>query len=239
MTVQELIARSLRIIGVINPDTTLLADTLAVANSLLRSYNLDRNKIFTINRAEYTMPSAIKAFTYGPGGQFNGARPSELLDVNLFYQNTPSIVRVPLAILDEHQYAGISLPDMVNVPTKVYYDKGYKQTAVVGTALLYFHPVPNKVYTVEIFATTNLPAMVLLADTLLMPDGYDRMIAINLAREMGPEIGRPWTPENEAIRLEANAMVESNNAPSPIMGSDPALTAGRGSNFDYRTGQPW
>lgn len=219
------------------PTNAVAQTCLSRANSLLQSYNLDRNKIFTINRAVYTMSAAQKTQTIGPGGQFNGPRPNDISDANLLLQTAP-LYRIPLKILDAGEYAAITMPDIVSIPRQLYYDAAFKQTAVIGTGLLYFWPVPNAIYQVELFTTESLPTMVALGDSLKMPDGYDRMIASNLAVEIAPEFGRSVTPELAGIAIGSMEAVTSKNAPSPIMKSDLAIGQGRRSRFNYLTGEP-
>lgn len=219
------------------PSNTL-AETFRIrALSLMQSYNLDRNKIFTINRTVYTMSAAQKTQSIGPGGQFDGPRPNDLSEANLLLQSAPTY-RIPLDILDADQYADITMPDIVSIPRKIYYDAGYKQTAVIGTGLLYFWPVPNAIYQVELFTTEGLQALATLATVLKMPDGYDRMIASNLAIELAPELGRVVTPELAAIALGSMEAITSKNAPSPIMKSELAIGQSRRSRFNYLTGEP-
>jgi hypothetical protein len=241
MTVLDLITRSLRVIGWLRigelPSNDVAQGVLGIANSLLQSFNLDRNKIFTISRTVYTMPAAQKTFSIGPGAEFNSDRPNEITAANLLLQTSPAY-RIPLDLLNEEQYAAITVPDIVSIPRKIWYQTNFKQTAPIGSGLIYFWPVPNGIYQVELFASQNLPALVLLTDTLKYPDGYERMIVNNLAVEIAPEFGRQVTPELAAIAVASMEAVVSKNAPSPILGTDPAISPRRRSNFNYLTGEP-
>lgn len=246
MTVLDLITRSLNMIGWLQPSevpsNAVAQRCLDRATSLLLSYNLDRNKIFTELISTYTMTAAQQTQTIGPGGQFNGPRPTKIRDMNLLLQTNP-IVRVLLKAMDAQQFEeDQKVPTIVSIPQKYYYDAGFSQTAPVGLGKIYFYPVPNAIYPVEILQDQALAlgaAPVALGSTLLMPDGYDRMIAARLALEIAPEFGRPVTPDLVAIGVEAAALVDGRNAPSPIMKSDPAIGGRRRSGFNYLTGEPY
>ena len=242
MTAQDLINRACRLLGAVNAavnDAALAADMLAGLSDMIDSLNLDRNQIFTVQPAQYVWPSGVVSQTIGPGGNFNGPRPIKITEANLLYQTSP-LYKIVLKLLNADEYAAITMPSIASVPRQLYYDKGYSSSAPTGLGTLYSWPVPNGSYTFEFWCWLALTAPPLLTTTLVFPPGYQRMLAFELAREFAPEIGRPWATDLEMLRLEARYRVEANNAPSPLLRSDPALpgTTGR-SNFNYLTGEPY
>lgn len=220
MTPQDIINRALRLIGAISQGEAAEADDTANAlealNGLLASWSLERLNIYRI--AENTLPlsAGVGSYTVGPGGALNIPRPDRL--ASAFVRDVNGM-DIPLSVIDKPAYDAI--PDKAlpgTYPDRIWLDPA------TPLATLHLWPLPGANLTLHL-STWQALAGVALADTLVLPDGYERALAYNLALELAPEYGAPVSALVVKTAAESLAAVKRRNMPLMIAQIEPAMIA--------------
>lgn len=209
-------------------------------NRMLTALNLNSANIFTRRLDTYTMTANKQSYTIGdPAGSLTdlaGVRPARIEQggVNLFLTTSP-VIRVPIELIDDSQWADIRLQAVYTYPRKLYYDGGnYSPTATPAQfPKLYFYPIPAAAYTWEMFTWQKFSEVTNLSDDLILPDGYEDAIVKRLAINLCEDYQK--IPSQNLLRLanDAWAAIQSMNVQSPLLGTDPALTGQSGRFFNW------
>lgn len=185
MTILDLITLALkkaRVLGtgdiLSDEDAQMSLDTM---NLMLDSWSLDRLFVY-VEEAQVFQTTGNQAYTIGPGGDFDTARPNMLVSA---YSQVDSI-SYPIEILDNgNQYDQIALKSLGGVwPSYVWYEK----TFPLGT----LHFYPTGAATVVLRFTTPLQQFTSLTTPIALPTGYKKVIvdagAVELAQAFNTEI---------------------------------------------------
>ena len=238
--VLTLAQRAYRIAGIImapgpNPGTDMLGEAIPELNSIFAQWNIDGSMIFTEIIQQFPMNSGQKIYTIGGpglGADFDVVRPNYYHVANMIYPTGPQI-RVPMAILDDEQWASISLQDIPGAPAYVLYpDMGYPLTK------LYLAPQPNDGYFLEIYTWQSIPYVQSPQDLITLPDGYERMIVYTLAEALdalNPGLSK-MTPAAHKIAIAARDTVRTNNTRTPKLLSPPEMTQGGRAYVNWLSG---
>lgn len=155
----------------------------------------------------FTLTGAT-SYTWATGATFNSARP---VSVNSAYF-TLSGYDYPVSIINKDQYQAISDKTATSdVVDSVYINFTYPNATV------YVYPVPSS-GTLNLSSSKPLTEQATAATVLSMPQGYERMLRLNLAAEMMPQYG----VMNQAIiamAMKAKADIKRVNA-----ANNPVLT---------------
>ena len=199
MTVQDLIDRTLRLIGVIasgeSPTTTERNDAFAALNAMLLSWNAEQVTLFSVTlqtvtltgAASYplaTRPRRIKSAAVTATG--GGSRPPLLVDA-VGWSSVQDKTRTGLWA--EALYCDYAFP----------------------TANVYLSPKPAG-GTLEIYSYTPLTAFSNLSSSITLPDGYERALTYALAVEIAPEYGRTLPQEVVAVAGQSKQAITALNA---------------------------
>ena len=236
MTARELIASSLRLIGVLASGETASSneanDALTSLNQMLSSWSNENLVVYQKVRDEFTLTAADGSYTWGTtagAGNFTTARPSEVLKANLELQGTDP-QEIPLKILTLQEYANISSKTLDStVPMAVYFDGAFPNVGVE------FYPVPSVAEHVVFYSLKPFSTLTLSTE-LSYPPGYEKAIRYNLAIELCPEYGRPFDAVIGQQAIDAKAVIKRKNLQTPILKMDLPISSGKNS-FDYRTGE--
>lgn len=235
----------LRIAGITTlPGTTPSDDQygelVPMVNRMLGSYNLDGHKIFTAAINQFTLTSGQKSYTIGPGGEMDMERPLYIKEANVLLPTTP-VVRWPVYVYDDDEWASISIQDLSGAPPYgLYYDGALDPDTGLATLSVIFQPTDG--YILELYTWQRLMATFTAAsDVAVFPDGYPEMIVQNGARRLvgmypldSKLDGNQRTELKEMAAVSLRAVLTLNTQ-APKITCDPALNTG-GSN-DY--GRPW
>jgi len=222
MKAQPIISDALRLIGQVHPGQTPadaeLAEGLLVLNALLDSWSIERLNIIVVGSALYDLVTATGAYTIGPGGTFNQARPIKIERANIKVVDggaaTHWLRLGPLGLLTAKEWAAIIEPGATaTVPEALYYDHAFP----LGNINLW--PVPVFTGTapkIELFYWNALTAFPDLntTDVSLAP-GYDAALKYNLALVLAPRHGVAPPQAVVAAAAETKAAIRALNVALP------------------------
>lgn len=164
-------------------------------------------------------------------------RPVKILNANIILTySSGQPVRVPMRIVDNDWWANNRVPTIeTTLPTHLYYQPEFPN------GLLYFWPVPQIAYPVELNTWTQLLNLG-LTDTFNLPPGYEDAVTYQLAVSICPAYGRPLDPTLQRLAREALGRIQSNNSATPNIttadyGVPGTSTDQRGrADFNWKTG---
>lgn len=241
-TVLSVITDALSLLGVASSAVTVSANDadrgLSALNSLNEALGIERGAIVTVRIDVFALVANQQAYTYGSGGNWNAARPTDILQANIIVNNNPTLpVRYPLALLDDRQWSQVvSQLTPSTIPQALYNDGDYPLSVVS------LWPVPtDSNNTIEIYSpdvNASVPQFTAISDTFNLAPGYHRMIKYNLAVELAPEFGREPSATVLRIAKESLAAVKSQNLRPPYASSDYTnMSSRRRTGFNIITGQ--
>lgn len=214
-----------------------------ILNELYDQWNARSIGVYTERIQAFPLVNGTQSYTIGPGGNFNTDRPARIDKANILLTTGSTTVRVPpgLTLLDDEEYGSIPVLNVGGIPTRLYYDGDYKQTAPVGVGNLIFYPFPNQGnLQVELFDWTPYNNALTSADTVQVPDGVLMATTLSLAEQLAPMY---W---KRTAALLANLKTEAANARSIAFGlntraghlkTDVPRMPGKGrAYFNYLTG---
>jgi hypothetical protein len=209
MTVQELIDKSLQTLGVIAPGETPApeerTDALSALNSLIANWNAQQLPLFSVQLT--TVPLT------GAGSYTLGTRPMRIKSAQVLAAN--GAAQAPV-LVDAVGWASIADKTRTGIYAEALYcDYGFP----AATVSLSPRPAGG---TLEIYSYKQLTEFASLAESIVLPPGYERALRFALAMDLASEYGRTVTPEIAAAAQEAknaiaglNAVVLGEMAPGP------------------------
>jgi hypothetical protein len=213
-TAIQLITRSMRLSGVLGkgetPDNDESQDGLAALNSMLDSFSIERLNVYYIVSEALTMVPSQATYTM----DLNTTRPTRIED-ECFIRFAS--IDTALTLIDSAAYASLIAKTISsNIPMYLFVDM---QNQLVR---LNFYPVPSTTAAVAyIKSWKQLQQFTTLTDVIALPQGYEEMLAFNLAvRWASVEFGQMIKPEVEKIAITSKANIKRINAPSPIMNNE-------------------
>jgi hypothetical protein len=236
MTAREMIASSLRLIGVLAAGETASAneasDALTSLNQMLSAWSNENLVVYQKVRDEFTLTVNDGSYSWGTtagSGNFTTARPVQVLKASIELQGTDP-QEIPLKILTLEEYAEISLKGLdSSIPNAVYFDGAFPNVGVE------FFPIPSAAEHVVFYSLKPFSTLTLSTE-LSYPPGYEKAIRYNLAIDLAPEYGRPIDPDIRQQAMDTKAEIKRKNIQTPKLKMDVPASSGR-STFDYRTGE--
>lgn len=202
-TAQEMITRSMRLIGALGQGDAMTAseatDGLTALNVMLDSWAVEKIPVYSARRDTF-VPNGSESYTIGTGGTINIPRPNEILSMTWRSNNVDYFIHKT----GQHIWDQISFKSVVSIPEIFYYEK----TFPLGR--IYIFPSPSGGM-MEIQSNERLQSFSGLTDQLSLPPGYQRAIEFNLALELAGEYAMP-VPDTVANRaIESKAAISSAN----------------------------
>ena len=202
-TYRDLIAGSLRLIGVIGESETptpYQAETaISALQEMIDAWNADDMMIYTTSFHELPLTLPKQTWTIGPGADIDvPVRPAELSTVFLrMNASTASPVDMPMAILSP-------------------------------IATIYLWPVPNVAdTTLNLLFNQTLNSGVGLDDIDNLPPAYRQALRFNLACLLAPEFGREATQTVVATAYKSKNVIGQNNQNIDRLDFDSAIQGSR------------
>lgn len=234
MNVAELLAGSLRLVGVKASGEALTADEaadgLVVVNDVLEGWNLERLMIpGGLDPVTLSVTPGLQVHTIGTGGSLNTPRPAKIDSAAYVVGGT----EIPIEIVDEDGWSAIPTKNQTGAnPLKLWYDPAYPLGKV------YLWPYPNAAYSLVLWRWAQFPAFAAVTDTVILPPGHTKALRYAVALELAAEYGRPVPQSVVVIAQESKAAIKSLNISTPVLACDPALlTTHRGSGLgDFLAG---
>lgn len=236
----DIVTMAMQEIGAIDPNENPTGPEmnagLVKLNRLLDAWNADRRYIYTVNFSVFTLQPNLQPHTIGPTGTFVvPQRPEKLVAANVLlnYPGNTS-VRQPCNVRDADWWANKAAYAVVaTFPTDVYYEPDWNNGS------LFFWPVPNTAYPIELETWTVL-AQLQLSSTFCMPPGYMDAVVYSLAEALCPSFGKEVSPTLDKLRTDAIRRIQYMNSTIPRMGTkDAGMPRGNPTRpyFNYLTGQ--
>jgi hypothetical protein len=238
MTSNDLIASSLRLIGVLAsgevPSAAEANDAFNILNQMLDSWNTERLAIFTVQR-QVVVPATLKqAYTVGVGGDFNIPRPPRIDRIGVIsLQNSSEPLELPVELLTDVGWEAIPVKNISSsLPLKVWNDLGYPLMT------LSFWPIPNVEINFALYTWTALTQFPDLVTDQEFPPGYLKALRYNLAVDLAPEFGVQQVPQVVVAQAaESKGKIKALNQPLLDMVCDTALVNQRGGRYNWLTDQ--
>jgi hypothetical protein len=188
------------------PDGTTIVSFDAGANTVTMSQNATASP--GAQQISYTIP-----------GDFKMPRPLRITNAFTRIYTQGSGLDYPIEIVDQRRYVDIGFK-AIQAPWPIVL--WYNPTYPLGT--LHFYQNPSDAAELHLYSDTQLSDLTSLTQEFELPQGYARALKRALARELAPEYGSIWTPQQEKLYKEAYDYVKSLNAiPTPVANYDPEL----------------
>lgn len=184
--------------------------------------------VYTTNISSYTLSPTRDFYTIGPTGNFVAERPMAIDKANIIISSGSNLVRVPLEIISDEEWADISVVGIGSaVPVKLYND------GAAPNSNLYLWPkATNTSYKLELFWRQQLTQFSSTADTLVAPNGYQEALTLTLAEALANALpGGVLTAELKlSARMARNRLRQSL---APLLESDYPVDSGLNGTFNY------
>lgn len=224
MTVLELIKSALRLTGALaageEPAADEAQDALAALRDMLASWSAERLSVYAIERSAYTLTAGKGSYSIGASdaapADIEAARPVRIENAGLVVDG----LEQPMDVVEADIWARVRDKTGEGAPRQLYYQP------LTPLGVLWLHPVPDRAYGLALYTWQELTAPQELTDDWHLPPGYARAIRYNLAVELAAEYGRVIDGPLAALAAQAKAVLQSFNAPAPVMECDPALLGG-------------
>lgn len=234
MTFRELLAGSLRLLGVLaegeTPTASQTADGLSAANRMLDAWSAQNLLCDVTVREEFALTPSQPSRTIGVGGNFNTSRPSFIERAYIEDQSVTPTQEYPLDVITDVEWAAIPRKDeTAAIPRRMHASGSFPLET------LYFFPVPTVAHKVVLYSKKPLTAIASANTSISFPPGWEEAFVYNLARRQGPEYGKSLSPEALDTAVDSLAIIKRKNIKPKYLGCDPALL--RNGTFDINTGE--
>jgi hypothetical protein len=226
-TVEKTISKSLKLLGIRNPTNEDKADMLEVLNDMLGNWSINNLAIYVNTRETLTLVVSQGTYTIGPSGDLNTTRPETIVDIYL--RDATNGQDHFLEPMIEQQYNDIIDKTVQTIPSRYFYAAEYP------LGKLYLDYLPDDTDTLLI--TSKKPfSSVTLADSFILPNGYDAAIKYNLAVEAGPILG--YLPDAVTVKMANDKLkdVKRKNARPLLMTTKGQLPRNKGRRYNIYTG---
>jgi len=180
-----------------SPSADEAQDGLEMLNDLIASNANEGLFVYARTLESFPLSGGVADYTIGTGGTFNTARP--ILIVSAYVRI--ATVDYPLTIIQDEDYADISIKSIGSIPYYLNYTNAYP----LATIKLY--PVPSAGWTLYLLSEKQLTEFT-LNQTVSLPPGWDRYLKNQLAIEMAPEYGQQVPAETVEIASKAMAAIK-------------------------------
>ncbi len=246
----SIVQRAYRIAGITKwvgttPQDDWFTEAIAEMNAMIGTLNLNRLNIFTIAITNTPLVSGQKAYTVGPGADFDMPRPQRIENgvVLLGLADNENVVRMPpMYQMNDAEWALISLQNVRNgIPLSFYYDGSYGTST--GYGLISLWPQTDNVYSVDWYTWQSIPKFQTKDDVVALPDGYEDLLVYCLAERLAnlnPHQSK-MLPDSRLQAARCRAALQKYNAPIPKPFDNDAANVGntkpgQSGHWDYRVG---
>jgi hypothetical protein len=216
-----------------NPDALELAFTLDKANQIADSWAAQRvyiyaNDLISVNPsaafggsgASFLLVPGLAPHTVGPIAanptfQVLFERPVRIVNINVLLNNVTPIVRYPLKQRDKDWWATQRVQGIQTaLPTDYYYRPDWPNGSI------FFWPVPNFAYGVELEIETVIAGGSTLDAMFTYPPGYELAMTLTLAELLCPAFEKMPNQVLIGAAAKARAAVQGLNAAPPRISLD-------------------
>lgn len=207
-----------------DPSADETNDTLDAVNNMLSSWANDSLLVFYRPEESFTLSSGVDSYTIGSGGDFDTVRPVHMLNAHI---SLGGIKYQDLSILNDVTYQRY-VDDEVNLGAPIYMN--YNNNYPLGTIKL--NPIPSAGYELTILSEKPLTSLT-LDGVIQLPDGWERAIIFNGAKEIMSEYGQQLDALTNELAKDSINKIKTGVAKNTTMDSQPMGTYG---SFDLYRG---
>ena len=234
-TARTLIRRALQVLGVVaageQPTAQEAMDGLDTLNDLIDNLGASGLSMFTRTRVIRALVANRVAYTIGPGGYIDRARPSSIVEANIIDTTVTPNDESPLDVLDDDRWRAVSQKSLTSTRPAALY---YAPTFPLGTISLW--PVCTvSTISLSLYLLDPISMVDSLATWIEAPPGYRKFLRYQLALELAPEYN--VTPSQVVVEMarQASGDLKRANYRPTLLRCDPAVL-GDGSRANIRTG---
>ena len=212
-TVRDLITQAGRVLGVLaegeefSPEGA--ADGLACLRRMLDSWSAQRRTCFATLTQSFDWPAGKLTQTIGPTGDLVGLRPVQVISRSTCYVDVSSGITYNLTQLDQDQWNTIPVKSVESSYPQVFY-VNYTFPNIEFS----MWPRAQRVINLKLVSQLELVHVTDFDVDVSLPPGYERAVVANLALEVAPEYGVPWSGDLKRIAANSLAVIKRNNQPS-------------------------
>lgn len=207
MTAQGLIDLTLGDVINLAPGESVNADDYAYClsrlNLLIASLNAQVLPIHQITKRVGLLTDGSYGYLMGPGMTWNFARPMKIKTAVSSY----ALHNEPVRIVTAEEFAAIA----ADRSATSYWVKALTYNNGYPTGLVYVWPTPNVLTpglsSLEMDVYDELATLATLATAIVLPPGYERMLANMLGPEVASTFGKPITEAMMALATDAKSSV--------------------------------
>lgn len=196
-TARNIIKRALQKNGVLtkseNPSGDEASDALETLNDLIGSWSNDSLLIYARLSESFPLVSGQASYTIGSGGDFDTARPLQILTAFTRIGN----IDYDIDIISDVDFDEISQKNISSSIPDVMF---YQSSSPLGNITIY--PVPTT-GSLHIRSEKQLSEFTTLDTDLELPAGWDRALIYNLALELASEYGQPVDEATYQIAMDS------------------------------------
>lgn len=243
----SILGRAYRIAGITKwvgttPQADWFTEAIAECNAMLGTLNNCRLNIFTLAIDAFPIGGGKKAFTIGPGADFDMPYPTEIdKGVIVLSATTAGAVRMPpMHQMTDEEWANVGLQDVPNgVPLAFWFDHAYDPGTGWGTVNLWTQT--TQAYLVEWWTWQSIPTFAAPTDLVALPGGYEDWLVYNLAERLAALNPHQAKMSADAYRIArtTRAAIQHINSPDPKHMISDSAGVGEASGtgrWDYRFG---
>lgn len=234
-TATKVIKASLYTLGFVAPGQPLSAElaqiSLDALNRLIDTWRGSRLNLPREARSTKVLSVGVQAYTIGPGGNFNQARPETAFRASIMPVTTGQAYEQPIPVLDVQEWQAVGVKTLSGTfPTKVYYDRSYP----LGTLSVW--PIPTTAPTLVLYVPVPLAAFTDMTTSVDLPAIYEEALIYNLAIRMAPMLAKEPSPTIMKLATDTLQAMKRVNSMLEELVVDPAL--GRsGRPYNWLTNQ--
>src|SRR3990167_2863153 len=224
---QSIITNALREIGSLGaaqstPNAEDLELGLQYYNMMLGRWATRKRFAWYIRNQAFTFSTSAQSYTFGPSGTFTPSsptvdkRPQRIERAKLVLTSSNPDSEYDLPVINAGSYADLSMPaQSATLPDRLYYEPR------TPNGVLYPWPYPTdtanqlRLYWWHRLGTVLIAA---IATDIDLPDGYELALTMDLAFMLCGPFGKEFTSQQDQIRRQALADIQSINP-----GSEPPL----------------
>lgn len=230
-TARKLIKRALQVAGILTkneqPSADEVNDALSVLNGMISSWSNDSLLVFYRESEQFQLVTGKVSYTIGSGGDFNTARPNQIVSC---YIRSQDATDYPLKPMSDRVYDGSVMRKSVqSIPEFFQYD------AANPVGMLTIWPSPVEAYPIFIRSEKVLESFV-LDDVVDLPPGWVQAIVYNLAFMLAPEYGQQADQTVFKIAGDSLGSIKDATAKNRTMDTPPLTRMG---GFDIYSGRNW
>lgn len=229
----KLIYAAFRIAGITDrpgrtaSDDQVNADGFPIFQRMISAWNIDGFIIFSKQISEYPLVAGQKIYTIGgpgAGADFDAPRPNFIAAAYLLWPTSPELT-TELRVLTDQEWGRIPIKDISGAPpNSIYMDGNYP---IANIYVFYQAPAG---YTLQLYTWQKLPTFATPTDFVSLPDGYEKAITYNLAKEVAMNFPTQQRMAERSYKEAESSLtaIRGLNAGCPSLRSEAAYLNGRG-----------